>query len=84
MTRNYNGQLTIQLEPDEACVVLEKKFWDHMIQWYTIMANDCEDPDEKGNWASIIHAVEHWVKSTYVDPKSLMKVVIEDDDDGWN
>lgn len=76
------GQVTIQLEPDEACVVLEKKFWDHMIQWQTMFANESNDPTEKANWSSIITAIESWMERTYQDPRKAT-VETEDYDDEW-
>ncbi len=82
--KNYTGHLTLQLEPDEAVVVLEKKFWDHLIKWYTIMANECGDPVEKANWVSIVDAVDYWVGNTHVDPKQITNQIVEDEDDEWN
>ena len=79
MSKKNRGQITIQLEPDEACVVLEKKFWDHMIHWYTIMANDTVNPEEKGNWSSIINAVERWVEHTHYTP-DLEAILLNDDE----
>lgn len=84
MSRKNSGHFTIQLEPDEACVVLEKKFWDHMIQWYSIMAGDCTDPNEKADWQSVITAVSAWVENTYYDPKSIVTPLEYADEDDWN
>lgn len=80
MSKRFNGRVDIQLEPGQAAVVLDRAFWDHMVQWYTIMANECGDPDEKANWVSIISEVEFWVASTYLDPSS---VKVLDYDDEW-
>ncbi len=82
MTKTFNGHVSLQLEPGEACVVLEKKFWDHMVMWYGIMARDTADPVEKANWNSVATAVRSWVNDTYFDGK--VEIEYDDDDDNWN
>ena len=79
----YTGQLTVQLEPGDACVVMEKKMWDHMVTWYSIMARDTSDPVEKANWLSVVTAVRGWVDDTYYDGK--VEIAFDDDEDeDWN
>lgn len=75
--------LTIHLEPGEAAVVLEKRFWDHLVRWYTIMAEDTANKAEKENWYSIVAAVREWVEATYFDPEAIEEVVVNEDDD-WD
>jgi hypothetical protein len=82
MSKN-NGRVTIDLLPEEACVVLKREFWDHMVKWYTIMAEDTGDKIEKENWYSVIREVTRWVANTYYDPNEKARVV-EDDDDEWD
>ncbi len=75
------GTITLSLDPDEAVVVLEKKFWDHMVHWYTIMENDTFDPIEKANWKSVATAVEQWVERTHFDPKKVDDMLEDEWDD---
>jgi hypothetical protein len=84
MSKKYNGHITLQLEPGEACVVMERKFWDHMIEWYGIMARETSNYKDRENWNSVIEVVQEWLDNTYYDPNTA--IVIEDDDDfnEWN
>ena len=85
MSKKNESSLTVYLEPDEACVVLERKFWDHMVEWYTIMAEAANTRAEKDNWYSIISQVKRWVEATHYDPSTVPELVAEYDyDDNWN
>ena len=63
MSKN-KGQLTIRLEPGEACVIMDTKYWDHMVQVYSIMASDAEDLEERADWEYVIQQVKTWVERT--------------------
>lgn len=61
----------IEIAPGQACVVMEKKFWDHMLNVYSIMADDCVDKAEKEDWMAISRVVKTWTEATYNDPSNL-------------
>lgn len=78
----HKDKAPINVPPGQACVVMKREHWEHMVEVYSIMASDCEDLGERSDWLSVVDLVKTWVEATYNDPRQTEKVAGADDD-GW-